>query len=46
MTFEGYEPGSRGYRRITISLFLAGVATFALLYSTQPCCRCWRRSSG
>lgn len=34
--FEGHLPGSREYRRITISLFLAGVATFALLYSTQP----------
>ncbi|MDO5628799.1 MAG: MFS transporter [Mobilicoccus sp.] len=34
--FEGHLPGSPGYRRITISLFLAGVATFALLYSTQP----------
>ncbi|WP_312718721.1 MFS transporter [Mobilicoccus sp.] len=34
--FEGYLPGSPEYRRITVSLFLAGVVTFALLYSTQP----------
>lgn len=34
--FEGYLPGSAEYRRITVALFLAGVATFALLYSTQP----------
>ena len=34
--FEGHLPGSAGYRRISVALFLAGVATFALLYSTQP----------
>ncbi|HHT40757.1 MAG TPA: MFS transporter [Actinomyces sp.] len=34
--FEGYELGSPEYRRISISLFLAGLATFALLYDTQP----------
>ncbi|MFJ2812447.1 MULTISPECIES: MFS transporter [unclassified Streptomyces] len=28
-------PGSPGYRRMSFALFLAGVATFALLYSTQ-----------
>ncbi|GAB47699.1 MFS transporter [Mobilicoccus pelagius] len=34
--FEGHLPGSAGYRRIAVALFLAGVVTFALLYSTQP----------
>ncbi|MEV5431536.1 MFS transporter [Streptomyces sp. NPDC052701] len=28
-------PGCPGYRRMSLALFLAGVATFALLYSTQ-----------
>ncbi|MFG3088495.1 MFS transporter [Streptomyces antibioticus] len=28
-------PGGAGYRRMSLALFLAGVATFALLYSTQ-----------
>ncbi|GHE53064.1 MFS transporter [Streptomyces spiralis] len=28
-------PGGPGYRRMSLALFLAGVATFALLYSTQ-----------
>ncbi|MEV8598025.1 MFS transporter [Streptomyces sp. NPDC052012] len=28
-------PGGAGYRRMSFALFLAGVATFALLYSTQ-----------
>jgi hypothetical protein len=32
---EGHLPGSREYRRIAWALFIAGVATFALLYSTQ-----------
>jgi YNFM family putative membrane transporter len=32
---EGYRVGEAGYRRITLALFAAGVATFALLYSTQ-----------
>ena len=32
---EGYRPGEPGYRRIAVALFAAGVATFALLYSTQ-----------
>ncbi|WP_168583142.1 MFS transporter [Gephyromycinifex aptenodytis] len=34
--FEGHRLGSPEYRRITIALFLAGLATFALLYTTQP----------
>jgi MFS transporter, YNFM family, putative membrane transport protein len=33
--FAGYQSGQRGYRRIAVALFAAGVATFALLYSTQ-----------
>src|ERR1700759_3045937 len=32
---EGYRPGEPGYQRIAVALFAAGVATFALLYSTQ-----------
>ena len=32
---EGYRAGQPGYRRIAAALFAAGVATFALLYSTQ-----------
>jgi YNFM family putative membrane transporter len=32
---EGYRVGEAGYRRVTVALFAAGVATFALLYSTQ-----------
>lgn len=28
-------PGGPGYRRMSLALFVAGVATFALLYSTQ-----------
>jgi MFS transporter, YNFM family, putative membrane transport protein len=32
---DGYRVGEAGYRRITVALFAAGVATFALLYSTQ-----------
>jgi YNFM family putative membrane transporter len=31
----GYRPGDPGYRRVAVALFVAGVATFALLYSTQ-----------
>jgi YNFM family putative membrane transporter len=31
----GYRSGSPGYRRVCAALFAAGVATFALLYSTQ-----------
>jgi MFS transporter, YNFM family, putative membrane transport protein len=32
---SGYRFGQPGYRRIAAALFAAGVATFALLYSTQ-----------
>ncbi|WP_405063725.1 MFS transporter [Kribbella sp. NBC_01505] len=32
----GYRPGDTEYRRISVGLFAAGMATFALLYSTQP----------
>jgi YNFM family putative membrane transporter len=32
---EGYRSGEPGYRRVAVALFAAGVATFALLYSTQ-----------
>ncbi|GAA0570984.1 MFS transporter [Kribbella sandramycini] len=32
----GYRPGEREYRRLSVALFAAGLATFALLYSTQP----------
>ena len=32
---DGYRAGEPGYRRIAVALFAAGVATFALLYSTQ-----------
>lgn len=35
-TFSGYLESSPEYRRIAVSLFLAGLATFALLYDTQP----------
>lgn len=33
---RGYPPGSTEYRRITWSLFAAGLATFASIYVTQP----------
>ncbi len=33
---HGYELGSPEYRRVTLALFLAGLATFALLYTPQP----------
>ncbi|BCW49230.1 hypothetical protein StoSoilB13_15720 [Arthrobacter sp. StoSoilB13] len=33
--WEGHAKGSRGYRRVLAALALAGVATFAQLYSTQ-----------
>lgn len=33
--FTGYRTGDPEYRRITLALFFAGVATFATLYSTQ-----------
>jgi YNFM family putative membrane transporter len=32
----GYLPGDPEYRRLSVALFAAGLATFALLYSTQP----------
>lgn len=32
---EGHLPGTPDYRRVLVALFAAGVATFALLYSTQ-----------
>ena len=32
----GHRIGSAAYHRITLALFLAGLATFALLYATQP----------
>lgn len=32
----GWAPGDPAYRRITFALFLAGLATFALVYCTQP----------
>jgi YNFM family putative membrane transporter len=31
----GHRPGTPAYRRVVVALFAAGVATFALLYSTQ-----------
>lgn len=34
-TWEGYERGSSGYKRILLALLCAGVATFAQLYSVQ-----------
>ncbi|MFC7492732.1 MULTISPECIES: MFS transporter [unclassified Nocardioides] len=35
METEGHLPGSVDYRRVVGALFVAGLATFALLYSTQ-----------
>ncbi|WP_030764385.1 MFS transporter [Streptomyces sp. NRRL F-2664] len=32
---EPHSPGRPGYRRMSLALFAAGLATFALLYSTQ-----------
>ncbi len=34
--WEGYQPGTPGHRRISLAVFLAGMATFAILYTTQP----------
>jgi MFS transporter, YNFM family, putative membrane transport protein len=34
--FAGHRLGDAGFRRISVALFAAGLATFALLYSTQP----------
>lgn len=33
--WQGHRPGTRGYRRLIVGLFFAGVATFAQLYATQ-----------
>ena len=33
---DGYRLGDPEYRRVSVALFGAGLATFALLYSTQP----------
>jgi YNFM family putative membrane transporter len=33
---HGFRPGDPAFRRASIALLLAGIATFALLYSTQP----------
>ncbi len=35
-SFSGYRLRDPAYRRIAVSMFLAGVATFAQLYSVQP----------
>ena len=35
-SFPGYRLGEKAYRRIAVAMFLAGVATFAQLYSVQP----------
>ena len=35
-TFEGFERGSSSYRKASVALFLAGFATFSLLYCVQP----------
>ncbi len=35
MSWEGYEPGTGGYRRVLVALLCAGIATFAQLYSVQ-----------
>lgn len=32
---RGHRPGTPGYRRVVLSLFAAGVATFTLVYGTQ-----------
>jgi YNFM family putative membrane transporter len=34
--FRGHDAGDPAYRRITVALFLAALATFAQLYSVQP----------
>lgn len=33
---KGYRPGEPGYRRVAWALFLAGMATFALVHAPQP----------
>lgn len=35
-SWEGSQPGTAAYRRISLAVFLAGAATFAILYTTQP----------
>ncbi|MGO4956929.1 MFS transporter [Luteococcus sp. Sow4_B9] len=35
-TSRGHRPGESAYRNTTVALFLAGLATFATLYCTQP----------
>lgn len=35
-TAPGWSPGQPEHRRITVGLFLGGLATFALIYTTQP----------
>jgi MFS transporter, YNFM family, putative membrane transport protein len=40
------ERGSRGYRRISVALFLAGFATFSLLYCVQPLLPAFARDFG
>ncbi|GAA4111791.1 hypothetical protein GCM10022415_06170 [Knoellia locipacati] len=32
---SGHRPGTPGYRRVVLSLFAAGVATFTLIYGSQ-----------
>jgi YNFM family putative membrane transporter len=32
----GIRPSDPAFRRVAVALFLAGVATFAALYATQP----------
>lgn len=35
-TETGYTPGTPPYRRVSLALFLAGLATFATIHGTQP----------
>jgi YNFM family putative membrane transporter len=35
LTKTGYLPGTKGYRRVLVALFAAGMATFVLMYDTQ-----------
>lgn len=35
MPWQGHLPGTKGYRRMILALFAAGVATFSQLYSVQ-----------
>jgi MFS transporter, YNFM family, putative membrane transport protein len=36
LSLRYHQPGQPGYRRLLVALFVAGVATFAALWSTQP----------